>query len=182
MKKLVFTPLLVMVLSSLSLPALAETTPKELYLNKDLGFNVEGYKYNQASLPCDIDKFLVDDIVHRGAEENIKVNVVGNGDSIPNTGAPLLAIEINALSLGKDKFKFGVRNDSVLPAVKVTAGLISGNGEDDMILAKHSCAIATLQELNPNNSSNILDLGTYGTTVCDATQKCLKNLSKDIVQ
>ncbi|MDN4502002.1 hypothetical protein QX776_06295 [Alteromonadaceae bacterium BrNp21-10] len=179
MKKLVLAP--VFIIACLSHSVLAATEAKEIYLNKDLGFNIEGYKYDQKALPCDVDTFLVEDIVARGEQENLKITTVGTGDSIPNSGAPILAIEITALALGKDKFNFGVRSDKKLPAIKVTAGLITGDKESDTILAKHSCAIMTLQDISPA-TSNILDLGTYGVSVCDATRKCLKDLSKDIVQ
>lgn len=30
-----------------------------VYLNKNIGFNIEGYNYQQPALPCDTDKKLV---------------------------------------------------------------------------------------------------------------------------
>ncbi|WP_158100530.1 hypothetical protein [Neiella marina] len=49
-----------------------------------------------------------------------------------------------------------------------------------MITAKHSCAISTIQQVSPAVSS-VLDMGSYGVTVCSATERCLNDLSKDIV-
>jgi hypothetical protein len=49
-----------------------------------------------------------------------------------------------------------------------------------MVIAKHTCAIMTLNEFTP--STNILDMGSTGTTVCSATRKCLRDLSKDVVE
>jgi len=48
------------------------------------------------------------------------------------------------------------------------------------LTAKHSCAILHVNEVSPG-SSGILDMGTYGVTVCDATKKCLRELNNDVV-
>lgn len=179
MKKLILAP--VFMIACFSQSVLAASESKEIFLNKDLGFNVEGYKYNQKALPCEVDKYLIEGIVERAAKENIKVTTVSTGDKIPNSGAPILALEITALALGQKKFNFGVRDDYELPSIKVTAGLIRGDKEEDTILAKHSCAIVTLKDINSATSS-VLDLGTYGVSVCDATHKCINDLTKDIAQ
>lgn len=159
----------------------ADGSSKSMYLNRDLGFNVEGYKYNQKALPCEVDKHLISDIVKRSEEQDIKVKTVGTGDTIAKTTDPILSIEINTLSLGKDGFNFGKKSDSVLPSMKVTVGLIRDKALGGTVLAKHSCAIMTIADVVPTASS-VLDMGSYGVSVCDATKKCLKDLSKDIVQ
>ena len=99
-------------------------------------------------------------------------------DKISNGVIPVLAIDIEQLVLN-EQFRFGTKSASNLPSVKVTAALITGKGEEGFVTAKHSCAIATLNEFTP--SSNILDMGTTAT-VCSAARKCLDDLSKDIVQ
>ncbi|MGJ8680824.1 hypothetical protein [Paraglaciecola sp.] len=169
----------VLAFSLLSINVVAK--PKEVYLNQDLGFNIKGFNYNQKQLPCEVDKYLVNDIVKRGKKQDLNVTTVRTGDKISNPEVPVLSIEVNALSLGKKGFNFGKKvKNNTLPAMTVTAGLIRGKEQGGTILAKHSCAILTINQLSPGSSS-VLDMGTYGVTVCDATKKCLKDLSKDIV-
>ena len=155
----------------------ADQTP-DIYLNQNLGFNIPGFNYQQSEFPCDMDKTLVLSLVERGRKEGIDMQPTGDPDKILKGTLPVLAIDIEELVLNKD-FRFGSKSKSNLPRVKVTAALIKGQDGKDTVTAKHSCAIATLNEFTP--SSDILDMGTTAT-VCKATQKCLRELSKDIVQ
>lgn len=168
-----------LVIACLSVTATAETDDPQIYVNQNLGFNVEGYKYAQSELPCDIDKVLVGQIVQKASAKDMRMEAVGTADKLRNGIIPVLAIDIEALVLGSDEYTFGTRSRSNLPSVKVTAALIQKDLPGGIVTAKHSCAIATLNDLTP--SSNVMDLGTYGYTVCSATHKCLKDLSNDIV-
>jgi len=147
-----------------------------VYVNKNLGFNVKGYKYAQSQFPCDIDQVLVDNLVDQGKSEGIRMEPVGTADKIRNGVIPVLAIDIEQLVLGDESRQFGVKQSNSLPKVQVTAALVKG--KDNIVTAKHTCAIMNLNEFTP--SSNVLDLGT-GVTVCSATRKCLRDLSKDVV-
>jgi hypothetical protein len=146
-----------------------------VYINKNIGFNVEGYKYSQAEYPCDIDKVLVEKLISKAQDKGIRLESVHTLDKIQNGKIPVLAIDVEQLVLG-DK-KFGTKQDSKLPKVQITAALIKNKNE--MVTAKHTCAIMTLNELTP--SSSVLDLGTV-STVCSATRKCLTDLSKDVIE
>lgn len=163
--------------------ALAEPEPAPLdakaplvYVNQNLGFNVEGYKYKQSEYPCDIDKVLVSNLVDVSRADGIRLEPVNTVDKIRNGTIPVLAIDIEQLVLGDEKRQFGTRQSSNLPKVQVTVALIKGKG---MVTAKHTCAIMTLNEFTP--STNVLDMGSTGATVCSATRKCLNDLSKDVV-
>lgn len=150
----------------------------DIYLNQNLGFNVEGYNYSQSEFPCEIDTTLVSKIIERAASKGIRMEAAGTADKLLSGEVPVLAIDVEALALGKD-FTFGTDARSNLPSVKVTAGLIDANLPGGVVTAKHSCAIATLNQLTP--SSNVMDLGTTHT-VCSAAHKCLNDLSNDIVE
>jgi hypothetical protein len=158
--------------------AAAVSAAPQVYLNKNLGFNVPGYNYKQSEFPCDIDSTLVESLVKRSKAAGIQMEAVSTADKIQNGVIPVLAIDIEQLVLN-EKFRFGSTSTSNLPRVQVTAALIAKNLENGFVTAKHSCAIATLNEFTP--SSEILDMGTTAT-VCSATRKCLDDLSKDIVQ
>lgn len=155
--------------------AQAEAGETIIYINKNLGFNVPGFNYAQAEFPCDLDTKLVEALAKRGKRHGLNMEIVGSAEKIRNGSIPVLAMDIEQLVLNKDT-KFGARTYSDLPSVGLNAAIILG---DKISTKKHACAIGTLKEFTP--SSNVLDLGTTAT-VCSATEKCLKNLSKDIVR
>jgi len=171
-----FTSSLLFVCPSFATAASEGANTPLVYINQNIGFNVKGYKYKQSEFPCEIDKVLVSNLVERAQSDGIRLEAVATADKIRNGVIPVLAIDIEQLVLGGQDRQFGVKQSLTLPKVQVTAALIKGG---DMVTAKHTCAIATLNEFTP--SSNILDLGNTGTTVCSATQKCLRDLSKDVV-
>lgn len=148
----------------------------QAYINENFGFNVPGYKYSQAEYPCDIDKHLVSLMVEQAKKSGLVLEPAKTADKLRNNVIPVVAIDIEQLVLGSKEYSYGATGSSTLPKVQVTAAVIKGQ---DLTTAKHTCAIATLNELTP--SSNVLDLGT-NATVCSATRKCLKDLSKDIVE
>ena len=156
--------------------ALSPTAPL-VYVNQNIGFNVKGFKYKQSEFPCNIDKVMVDNLVERAKNNGLRFEPVATAAKIRNGVIPVLLIDVEQLVLGGDH-QFGTKQASNLPKVQITAALLKG--KDNMVTAKHTCAIMTLNELTP--SSNVLDLGTPGLTVCDATQKCLQDLSKDVVE
>jgi hypothetical protein len=163
----------------LSAAAWADTQP-QIYLNENLGFNVEGYNYTQSQYPCDIDKVLVEKIIQRGNSDKLRIEAVNTPEKVRSGEIPVLAIDIEALVLGSDEFTFGTRSRSNLPSVRVTAALVHDSLPDGFVTARHSCAIATLSELAPRSS--VLDLDAGGHTVCSATHRCLNDLSRDIVR
>jgi len=166
-------------LSATSFAAPDEAKP-DIYLNKHFGFNVEGYNYKQSELPCNIDKVLSEKIVNDAKQENIRVEATGKASEVRDGDLPVLAIDIEALVLGSEEYTYGTRSRSNLPSARVTVALVKHKPEQSFTSAEHSCAIATLNELTP--STNILDLGSMGHTVCSAMEQCLDDLSKDIVQ
>lgn len=149
-----------------------------VYVNKNIGFNVKGYKYEQSQYPCDIDKSLVTSLVDQSKKQGIRLEPIGTIDKINNGVVPVLAIDIEQLVLGNEERQFGTKQGSKLPKVQITAALVKN--KDNIVTAKHTCAIMTLSEFSPSN--DVTDLGTYGVTVCSATRKCLKDLSKDVVE
>ncbi len=153
-----------------------------ILLNKGIGFNVKGFKYDQSSFPCDIDKMLVKKLVEQGFSKNVNVETTADLDKIINAEVPVLAIDVETLSLGSKGPKYGTKRDSPLPSVTVTAALIINQSKDGFVTAKHSCAIMTLSQLSPSMTDNVLDLGTDGVTVCSATHQCLTDLSQDIIE
>jgi hypothetical protein len=156
------------------------TSSAQVLLNENIGFNVEGFKYSQAEYPCDIDKVLVDSILKRSKREGLNIDGVSTADKIHNAALPLLALDVNSLILGSKKHNYGARSSSVLPSITVTAALVDKSFPGGSIIASHKCSIQHLNSFT--HSSNVMDMGTYGVTVCTATRKCISDLSKDIVK
>lgn len=177
MKTLLCTLALLMPLTVAAESSSSSTKAPLVYVNKHIGFNVKGYNYAQKEYPCNIDKVLVENLVERAQKDGINLEPVGTLDKIQNGVVPVLAIDIEQLVL-KDDVKFGVKQEGSLPKVQVTAALIKN--KDNFVTAKHTCAIMTVNEFTP--ASDVTDLGTYGVSVCAATRKCLKDLSKDVVE
>lgn len=145
------------------------------YINQNIGFNVKGYKYKQSEFPCNVDKVLVELIVKRGAKDGIAIEPVGTIDKIQNGVVPVIAIDIEKMVISDDKEgQFGATDN--LPMMQVTAAVVKG---EDIVTAKHTCAIINLNEFTPSN--NVLDLGTPGVTYCKAMRKCIRELSKDVI-
>lgn len=161
-------------LSALAARATAETP--QAYINENFGFNVKGYKYSQSEFPCDIDKNLVTYMLEDGKKAGLRMEPAKTADKIRNGVIPVVAIDVEQLVLGSKEHTYGTDSHSTLPKVQVTAAVIKG---ENLELAKHTCAIATLNEITP--SSSVLDLGT-NVTVCSVTRRCLRDLSKDIIE
>jgi hypothetical protein len=154
-----------------------EPAATHAYINQNIGFNVPGYKYTQSEFPCKVDKILVEEITKRGTKEGITIEPVATIDKIRNGVVPVIALDIEQMVLGSGKeSQFGTKVDYGLPKMQVTAAVIKGN---DIITAKHTCAIVNLNEFTPSN--NVLDLGTPGVTYCKAMRKCIRELSKDVI-
>jgi hypothetical protein len=164
--------------SCTSAPVITPAAPL-VYVNQNFGFDVPGYKYQQAEIPCDIQPHMVQSLIHAAAEKNIRLEAVSAPDKINNKdGIPLLAIDIVGLVLGGEGRQFGVKTDNELPAIIIKAAVFGNDAEKSFQVKAHSCAILTLNELTP--STNVLDLGTVAT-VCSATKKCVDQLSNDLV-
>jgi hypothetical protein len=165
-----------LLLISLLLAAGASAAPAA-YINQNIGFNVKGYKYSQSQFPCEVDKVLVEEIVSRSTREGISIVPVATADKIQNGVIPVIAIDIEQMVLSGDPdHHFGIKTNQQLPKMQVTAAVVKGK---EIVTAKHTCAIVTLREFTP--SSDVTDLGTPGVTMCTAMRKCIKDLSKDIV-
>jgi hypothetical protein len=152
----------------------ADSRP-DVYLNKNLGFNIKGFKYTQNEFPCDLDKILVENLVEVGAQQRLNIEATDSAAKVRNGSIPVIAIDIEQLVMG-EKLKLGTKTRSNLPKVQVAVALVKGERYEE---TKHSCVIATLNQFSP--SSSVLDLGS-STTICSATRKCLRDLSKDIIQ
>lgn len=153
----------------------SETKPL-VYINKNVGFNVEGYDYKQPALPCDIDNNLVNLLIKKGNKSSLNMEAVESKEKVRNGTVPVVLIDIEQLVLGEEH-NYGEATNSNLPKIQITAGLLKGK---DLQTTKHTCAIATTQ----NELLMPTDKVTYNLpagSVCIAAQKCLEDISKDIV-
>lgn len=166
---------------STSLWADTQTQPAtkavDAYINQNIGFNVKGYKYKQAELPCEVDKVLVSEVTKRAKKEGLSIEPVATADKIRNGVIPVIAIDIEKMVVGPNaEAQFGTKSEGSLPKMQVLAAIVKGQ---DIVTAKHTCAIVTVSEFTP--TSDVLDMGTPGVTYCKAMRKCIRELSKDIV-
>lgn len=155
----------------------ANAKPSDIYINKYVGFNVEGYSYQQPALPCDVDNKLVNLLAERGQKSDFAVEVVDTKEKINNGTIPVVLIDIEKLVLD-EKHNYGVDTNYHLPKIQITAGLLQGS---DIETAKHTCAIATSssQLVMPTDKVEF-DHPAQTNTTCMRVQRCLEDLSKDV--
>lgn len=153
----------------------SETKPL-VYVNKNVGFNIEGYGYKQPALPCELDNKLVNLLVEKGNRSNMNLEAVETIDKVKNGTIPVVLMDIDQLVLGEDHV-YGKSANSNLPRIQITAGLLKGT---DIQTAKHTCAIASTSDEAVLPTDKITYYIPAGA-VCEAVQKCLEDLSKDVI-
>ena len=175
MKKLL--PRTVISLCAIALFAQANASEADVYINQNIGFNVEGYNYNQPALPCDIDKSLVELIINKSKKESIDMEAVITTEKIHNGKIPVISIDIEQLVLSKDHI-YGKQTDFNLPKLQITVGIIKG---EDLQTAKHTCAVASTSSEHIMHT-DVVKYNQAGVSICGEAQKCLDDLSADVVQ
>lgn len=165
----------ILIICTAGVASLAKATETTVYLNKNVGFNVEGYVYDQPALPCDVDINLIDQIVKEGSKANLKIDVVGTKEKIKNGIIPVVLLDIEQLSL-RQAAAYGVSKNFNLSKIKVNAAILKG---DNLVTANHSCAI-TSQDKFTMPTDKIL-LNHPEVEICAEAQKCLEDLSKDVI-
>jgi hypothetical protein len=167
--------MLIVFLLCVSMVSVADDSKPLVYLNKNIGFNALGFKYNQKSFPCDIDKSLITGLVEQSKKRKIPLEVIGTREKVRNGTIPVLSVDVEQLVLAKKGHNYGTKKNGSLPMIRTTAAILKGK---NLITTKNICTFANLREFTP--SSDVLDLGTT-TTVCQALRRCAKDLSKDIM-
>ena len=153
----------------------ANETKPLVYINKSIGFNVEGYKYQQPALPCDVDKYLVEFLEKRGNKSGLNMEIVEGKEKVRNGTIPVLLIDIEQLVLRQSK-AYGESNNFNLPKVQITAGILKG---DNIQTAKHTCAMTSADKFTM--PTDLILLNNPGIAICSEARKCLKDLSKDVI-
>lgn len=153
----------------------ANETKPIVYINKNIGFNVEGYKYQQPAYPCDVDKNLVDLLIKESTRSGLNMESIETKEKISNGKIPVLLIDVEQLTL-KDNINYGNSNNFNLPKIQITAGILKGT---DLQTTKQTCVSARADSLMMPTDSIILNHGDI--LVCAEAQRCLEDLSKDVV-
>ena len=129
MKQLVSAPLFfVLIFCAISgcsrTPSISADAPI-VYINTNIGFESESYAYVQPEMICNIDEELIDDIVERGARENIRITPV-SGAEIDYKNHDVLALDLTRLGSGPssgDSYK----GSQIAPTLGILAVYIGGN-------------------------------------------------------
>lgn len=146
-----------------------------VYVNQNMGFNIEGYQYNQPALPCDVDKRLAELLVKKGEKANLDIQAINSKEKIENGSIPVVLIDFEQLTL-TESHNYGNDANFNLPKIQITAGLLKN---EDLQTAKHTCAIAFS---SPSSlKSDIVKFDNPGVSICTEAQKCLEDLSTDVV-
>ena len=167
------------VVSCLFLSANVWSIQKHIYLNENLGFNIPGYKYKQTELPCEVDKYIVEQLIKDAPEKGFHIEGVTTRDKILNGEIPVLAIDIDGIYYGREGTGYGtVKRSDALPSINITTAIFYGESGKQYKTEKHACGFASLAEISPSASS-VMDLGT-SKTICGVMKVCIKELNRDI--
>lgn len=146
-----------------------------VYVNKNVGFNIEGYNYQQPALPCDVDKRLIELLVKKANNANINMQVVDSKDKIENGKVPVLLIDIEQLTLGENH-NYGGEVNVNFPKVQINAGVLK---KQKLQKAKHTCEIAlSTPSVMP---TDVVKYNNPAVSACSEAEKCLKELSSDVI-
>lgn len=138
-----------------------------IYVNENVGFAVAGFGYKQDGLVCDIDDYLVDALVERAVEYNIKLVRVKTASA----QGPLLALDIESLTLGQNKRDY-TGHSAVEPGLGVIAGLVVKGRNPEFTSTSHQCVAFSDQMVLTNSAS--------GRSNCSSLQLCARRVSGDI--
>lgn len=147
-----------------------------VYVSENIGFNVEGYKYKQAALPCEVDIKLAELLIKTGNKSGLTMEGVTSAEKIRNGKVPVLLIDIEQLSLRQGE-TYGKSKNFNIPKVQITAAVLKG---EHLETAKHTCAITSADKFTMPSDS--IKLKTPGAPSCAAAKKCLNDLSKDVIE
>lgn len=164
-------------LFAVSLNINASEQKPHVYLNENIGFNVEGYKYKQAALPCEVDVNLAKLVLKKANKSGLNMEGVTSAKKVRNGTIPVLLIDIEQLSLRQGE-TYGKSKNFNLPKIQVTAAVLKGT---DLQTAKHTCAMTSKDNFTMP-TDNITLNSPASTQTCAIAKKCLKDLSKDIVE
>ncbi|MGJ8681303.1 hypothetical protein [Paraglaciecola sp.] len=173
MKKLIGIALLSLSVHSANINASALNS--NIYVNKNIGFNVEGFKYQQPAYPCNVDTNLVDLLIKESKRAGLQMESVETKEKIQNGVTPVLLIDIEQLTLRKN-INYGNSKNFNLPKIQITAGLLLG---EDLQTAKHTCVSAAQDKLMLPTDRVVLN--NENILVCEEAKRCLVDLSKDVV-
>jgi hypothetical protein len=146
-----------------------------VYINKNIGFNVEGYKYQQPAYPCDVDNNLVDLLIKESARSGLNMESVDTKEKIDNGSIPVLLIDIEQLTL-RENINYGESKNFNLPKIQITAGILKGK---ELQTTKQTCVSARADNLTMPTDKIILNHANI--QICAEAQRCLEDLSKDVV-
>lgn len=177
MKTLIYT--LLISLCALTTSTNANEKSPLVYINKHIGFNIEGYQYDQPALPCEVDKQLVELLEKRGNQSNLAMEVVESKEKVKNGTVPVVLVDIEQLVLSENH-NYGTDTNYNLPKIQITAGLLQGS---DVQTAKHTCVIATTSSpISLPTDKIVFDHPAATNEVCMRAQACIDDLSKDVIE
>jgi len=148
---------------------LDESSPV-VYINKNLGFAVKGYSYEQQGLVCDIENYLVESLVNAAAYEGIRLELVSTAQQTQSK-ARLLALDIDTLKSGQNKRDF-VGHQAVEPELGVVAAYVDRDKGTDVLMSNHKCVAFSDQ----------MGLDSAGSSSnCNLLRQCARRLSGDVI-
>lgn len=152
-----------------SSPTVSDTA-KTVHLNKNIGFAVKGYSYEQEELSCNLKAALVEQLQKKAAQSNIKLVTTSKVSEL-KAADRILALDISELRLNSED-RDHVGHSMTEPKLGVMAAFADQTSDNDIATIEKSCTAFT--------NTKALD-GAASGGVCHQLLSCTKRLSAKVI-
>lgn len=160
-----------------SSPTVTHDAPT-IYLNSNVGLNLEEYKYSQNQMTCDVDNELIDNITLTAAKENIRVLQVYTYLEM-EAADNVLAIDITDLPNSTETNYSGSRN--VSPKLGISAAYIEkGTNTSRSLNFDDHCTGRFSHGGSHTNAAGQTTGGGSGPGICREVRRCARKISANI--
>lgn len=176
-KALTTAALLTVLAGCSTAPVLTADAPV-VYLNSNIGVNLDDYKYTQPEMICQVDEEMVEHITLRAAKENIRVVPVYTYMEMEEA-SNVLAIDVTDLPDETQTVHAGSK--SVNPKLGITAAFIDKTPKTPLTLSfKEHCTAKVDHGGSTTTAAGDTFGGGAGFSVCKEMRRCARRVSAGV--
>lgn len=149
-----------------------------VYLNSNVGLNLDDYKYSQSNMTCGVDNELIENITLRAAKENIRILPVYTYLEV-DAADNVLAIDITDLPDSAETNHSGSK--TVSPKLGISAAYIEKNaGNPHALTFDDHCTGKFPSGGSKTNAAGQTTGGGSGSGICREMRRCARRISANI--
>lgn len=168
----------VAVLSACSSTPVVTADAPIVYLNSNVGLNLDDYKYSQSNMTCGVDDELIENITLRAAKENIRILPVYTYLEV-DAADNVLAIDITDLPDSSETNHSGSK--TVSPKLGISAAYIEKDAVNPQALTfDDHCTGKFPNGGSKTNAVGQITGGASGSGICREMRRCARRISANI--